>query len=410
MKFNVSRSPRPGTAVRLPCALRARSAPVLAASIAALLTALIGATPVSAQSGDGVETVGVMKMPPASPYRLYVADVAISHIVDGKLHVIDGSTMKLEGMVATGLAGNSTLSADRKELYVATTYYTRLNRGERVDQVDIYDTATLNRTGEVVIPAKHGQALPYRGLIRASADGRWLFVQNATPATSVSVVDLKARAFVGEVPTPGCWALLTVPSAPSRFTTICGDGSLLTVTLDEGGKVAAQRRVQKFFDADADPIFIHAEYDGERVHFVSFKGMLHTANLAGEQASVEAPWSLVRGDDAKKNWRPGGYQPVSLHAHSGRLFVGMHPGGREGSHKEPAREIWVFDVAKRSRIARVPGSSAIALAVTSGERPLLFAIDGVRNALVSWNVQGAPRLRKEHLAPMGDSATLIEVQ
>jgi methylamine dehydrogenase heavy chain len=378
--------------------------------MAALLIAVNGSTPVSAQSGDGVETVSVLKMPPATPYRLYVADVAISHIVDGKLHVIDGDTMKLEGMVATGLAGNSTLSADRKELYVATTYFTRLNRGDRVDQVDIYDATTLNRTGEVVIPAKHGQALPYRGLIRASADGRWLFVQNATPATSVSVVDLKSRSFVGEVPTPGCWALLTVPSEPSRFTTICGDGSLLTVTLDAGGKVAAQRRVPKFFDPDADPIFVHAEYEGDRVHFVSFKGMLHTANLAGEQASFEAPWPLVRGDDTKKNWRPGGYQPLSLHTQSGRLYVGLHRDGKEGSHKEPAREIWVFDMAKRSRIARVPGSSAIALAVTRGDKPLLFAIDGAKNALVSWNVQGAPRLRKEHLTPMGDSATLIEVQ
>jgi methylamine dehydrogenase heavy chain len=285
----------------------------------AVLIALVSPAPVAAQSGDGVETVSVMKLAPATPYRLYVADVAISHIIDGKLHVIDGNSMKHQGMVATGLAGNVTLSADRAELYVATTYFTRLNRGERVDQVDIYDAATLRLTGEVVIPAKHAQALPYRGYVRASSDGRWLFVQNATPATSVSVVDLKAKKFVVEVPTPGCWALLTVPSEPSRFTTVCGDGSLLTLTLDTDGKVVAQRRVPRFFDPDSDPIFIHAEYDGDRAHFVSFKGRLHTANLAGEQASIETPWSLVQGPDAKKNWRPGGYQPLSLHAQSKRL-------------------------------------------------------------------------------------------
>jgi len=410
MRVSSVRSKRSRAVTRLPQMTRALRRTALMTAIAGLLFTLGGSTSVFAQTGDAVETVGVIKMPQATPYRLYVADVAISHIVDGKLHVIDGATMKYEGMVATALAGNATLSADRRELYVATTYFTRLNRGERVDLVEIYDAATLNRTGEVTIPAKHAQALPYRGLIRASADGRWLLVQNATPATSISVVDLKSRNFVTEVPTPGCWALLTVPAEPSRFTTVCGDGSLLTVTLDAGGKVAGQKRVPRFFDADTDPIFIHAEYDGDRVHFVSFKGMLHTANLAGEQASFEAPWPLVRGEDLKKNWRPGGYQPVALQAQSQRLYVGMHSGGKEGSHKEPAREIWVFDMAKRSRIARVPGSSAIALAVSRGDKPLLFAIDGAKNSLVSWNVQGPPRLRKERLTPMGDSATLIEVQ
>ena len=376
---------------------------------AALVLGLFAGTG-AAQSVQVPEQVGVLRLAPATAYRVYVADVAITHIADGKLHVIDGDTMSYRGMVATALAGNSTLSADRSEIYVATTYFTRLNRGERVDQVDVYDAATLALKAEIPIPARHAQALPYRGLIRASSDGRWLLVQNATPATSVTVVDLKARAVAGEVPTPGCWALLTVPSEPARFTTICGDGSLLTVTLDAAGRVAAQKRVPKFFDPDADPIFIHAEYDRDRVHFVSFKGRVHIASLAGEQASFEAPWPLVQDADAKKGWRPGGYQPIALHAGSGRLYVGMHAGGKEGSHKEPAREIWVVDVAKRARIARIPGSAAIALAVTRGDKPLLFAIDGAKNALVSWDVQGVPRKRKEQLAPLGDSATLIEVQ
>jgi methylamine dehydrogenase heavy chain len=182
------------------------------------------------------------------------------------------------------------------------------------------------------------------------------------------------------------------------------------VTLDADGKVAAQRRTPKFFDPDADPIFIHAEYDGDRAHFVSFKGMVHTVNLAGEQPSFSTPWPMVQGADGKKHWRPGGYQPIALHVQSGRLYVGMHPDGKEGSHKEPAREIWVFDMAKKSRVARVPGSMSIALAITRSDKPLLFGIDGVKNALVSWDVQGAPRKRKEQLAPMGDSATLIEIQ
>ncbi len=404
--FKFSAGRRPATVVLQPAAVGA--ARVLGLAMVAALS--LAAAPVRAQSGGGVETVGVAALPPATPDRLYVADVAISHIVDGKLHILDGRTMKYQGTIATALAGNFTLSADRKELYVATTYFTRLNHGERVDQVDIYDAATLKLTGEVPIPAKHAQTLPYRGYLRASSDGRWLWVQNATPATSVSLVDLKAKKFVAEIPTPGCWALLTVPSQPARFTSVCGDGSLLTVTVDAEGKVASQQRAPKFFDPDADPIFIHAEYDGDHVYFVSFKGMVHSVNLAGDKPGFDAPWPLVQGADLKRNWRPGGYEPLALDAKKGRLYVGLHPNGKEGSHKEPAREIWVFDTAKKARVARVPGSMSIALAVTRGDKPLLFGIDGVKNALVSWDVQGAPRLRKEQMAPIGETSTLIEVQ
>jgi hypothetical protein len=55
--------------------------------------------------------------------------------------------------------------------------------------------------------------LPYKGLARPSSDGRWLFVQNATPASSVTVVDLKARKFAAEIPTPGCWIVIPSQSA-----------------------------------------------------------------------------------------------------------------------------------------------------------------------------------------------------
>jgi methylamine dehydrogenase heavy chain len=354
------------------------------------------------------EQVSVAKLPAATPYRVYLADFAINHVVDGRLYVIDGDALKLEGMIATGFAGLPTLSPDRAELYVATTYYPRLSRGERTDVVDIYDAATLAWKAEVVIPPKHAQALPYRGVIRPSSDGRLLFVQNATPASSVTIVDVKARKFVAEVPTPGCWIILPAATTAGRFSTLCGDGTLLTVTLDAEGKPKSQKKSEKFFDPDADPLFVQAESIGDRYLFLSFRGMVHTANLGGEQASFEAPWSLVAGPDASGGWRPGGYQPLALHEGSGRIFVAMHAKGKDGSHKDPAGEIWAFDLAKKARVARAPGHSAVAIAVSRNAQPRLFAIDGLKMALVVYDADRKLAF-KRRMESVAEAGTLLEM-
>ena len=355
------------------------------------------------------EQVTTTKLPAPTPYRIFLPDFTISHVADGRLYLIDGETLKLQGMVATGFAGLMALSPDRSELYIATTYYTRLGHGERNDVVDTYDLATLAWKGEISIPPKHAQALPYRGVLRTSADGRLLFVQNATPASSVSVVDLKARKFLAEVPTPGCWIILPSYTVASRFSTLCGDGTILTVTLDDEGKPKTQKRSGRFFNPDEDPIFVHAENIGDRYYFVSFKGMLHTANLAGEQATFEAPSSLLTRDDARGGWRPGGYQILALHEPTRRLFVAMHPKGKEGSHKDPAKEIWVFDLASGKRIARVPGSNAIAIAVSRNDQPRLYAIDGLKMALVVYDARGKPVV-KRRMENAAEIATALEMQ
>jgi methylamine dehydrogenase heavy chain len=373
-----------------------------------IAAAMVALTPAFA-ADEPDEQVTTAKLPPSTPHRLYLSDFTISHVADGRLYLIDGDALKLQGMVATGFAGLPALSPDRSELYVATTYYTRLGHGERNDVVDIYDLATLSYKGEIAIPPKHAQALPYRGVVRTSADGRWLFVQNATPASSVTVVDLKARKFVAEVPTPGCWIILPSQSVSSRFSTLCGDGTVLTITLDDEGKPKAPRRSARFFDPDDDPLFVHAENIGDRFIFVSFKGKVYTANLGGEVATFEEPWSLLTREDLRAGWRPGGYQVTALHEATGRLFVAMHPKGREGSHKDPAKEIWAFDLAAKRRISRAPGNNAIAIAVSRNDQPRLYAIDGVKMALVVYDAAGKLAVRRR-MEGVAEVATLIEMQ
>lgn len=373
-----------------------------------LTTALALGASASAMAELPTESITTGKLPPPNPYRIYLHDVAIGHIVDGRLHVIDGENLRYEGVIATGLAGQAALSADRKEIFVATTYYSRLSHGVRTDVVDVHDAQTLALTGEIEIPPRHAQSLHYKGTIRPSADGRWLFVQYATPATSVGIIDLKTRTAVNEVATPGCWAILPAASVGGRFSTVCGDGTLLTVSLDEAGQVRTQKRSARFFDPDKDPIFIHGEQDGDTYRFVSFHGEIHTAHVGGEVAAHDAPWSILGAADRKQGWRPGGYQVFAQHNASGRLYVGMHDKGKEGSHKTPAKEIWTIDLASKKRVARSPGNDAIALAVSQGERPRLFAYDGVKAAIAVFDASRKLTLSKR-MEGVGETPTQMEL-
>lgn len=374
--------------------------------LAAVLIALAGG---SAQGELQVEIPKTVDLPPPNPYRIYLSDISIGHIVDGRLHVIDGDALRYLGVVSTAYAGQAVVSPDRKEIYVATTYYSRLASGERTDTVDIHDAQTLAKTGEIVIPPIHAQALNYKGIVRTSADGRWLYVLNATPAISVTVVDLKAKKVASQIDIPGCWIVLPAASASNRFSTICGDGTMLTVTHDDKGEPTEQQKSAAFFNPDVDPVFIHGEQDGDTYRFVSYGGDLYTAHVGGAVASFEPKWSLLTDKERKAGWRPGGYQLLAQHNASGRVFVGMHDGAKVGSHKFPAKEIWTFDLKTGKRIARSPGSNAIALAVSQGDKPRLFAYDGMKGALAAYDAAAAPKLIRR-MEGVGESPSLMELQ
>ncbi|MGV8824385.1 amine dehydrogenase large subunit [Methylibium petroleiphilum] len=330
-----------------------------------------------------VETLSTGPIAASATERVYVADVAVSHISDGRIRVFDARHGRFLGMVSTGYVGNFTLSANADELYVATTYLSRGSRGERVDVLEVHDTESLAFKYEIALPAKRAQALNYRGLVRASGNGRFVLVQNATPATSITVVDLQQRKVVSEVPTPGCWGILPAASHGSRFSMLCGDGKLATVTLDDSGQVSDRQIGEAVFDADADPWFHHAEQLGDRYWFVSFKGVLTEVDLGGAVAMVKSARPLVGAAGQRAGWRPGGYQPFAIDPSGRWLVVAMHDKGSEGSHKRPARRLWMFDMAAGTRVASAPGQGSVSLTFSrSGQR--LQALDGEKGALHVW--------------------------
>ena len=332
------------------------------------------------------ETLTSSTLSSATQARVYVSDIAIGHLPDGRVRVFDARTGRLLGMVSSGYAGQFTLAPRRDELYVATTHLSRTTRGERTDVLEVWDTTTLGLKYEVVVPPRHAQALNFRPYLRTSADGLLVYSQNATPATSVTVVELAGRRALAEVPMPGCFGIYPASGHARRFSALCGDGTVQTVTLDEAGAVVSRQSSDKLFDGDTDPWFQHAEQAGERYWFLSFRGELIEMDLGGDIPRLVARRVLVAPAEQRAGWRPGGYQLFAVDPSRRVVLVGMHPKGGEGSHKLAARQIWRFDLDSGRRVARLPGHGATSMTLARGELRL-HTLDAEKSRLDVWRLE-----------------------
>lgn len=340
--------------------------------------------------------------------RVYVPDLAISHISDGRIRVLEATSGKFLGMISTAYVGNMALSNARDQIHVATTHLSRSYRGERADVLEVYGADDLALKHEILLPPKRAQALNYRWLVSVSGNDRFVFVQNATPATSVTVVDLQERKVATEVPTPGCWGALPAASHPTRFSTLCGDGTMATITLDASGQVVERQVSAKIFDADADAWFHNAERVGDRYWYLSFQGKVTELNLGGAVAQVKASHDLIATPaERKAGWRPGGYQAAAIDPSGRWLVVGMHPKGGEGSHKLPADKLFVLDLATGKRATSLPGNMAIALTFSaSGQR--LHVLDGATNTLHVLGFKDGKTRPLAKLLAVGETVTMLE--
>jgi methylamine dehydrogenase heavy chain len=102
-------------------------------------------------------------------------------------------------------------------------------------------------------------------------------------------------------------------------------------------------------------------------------------------ATQEKPWPVSASLPDAAGWRPGGLQMIAYSASTGMLYVGMHPNGHEGSHKDPAKEIWKIDLAKHKVMARGKSDGATCLQVSRDARPVLFAENGESGSLARYD-------------------------
>lgn len=271
-----------------------------------------------------------------------------------------------------GTAPKFAFSQSGDTIYIANAYYARGLTGAREDVVQTIDTRILATKGEFPIASK--LALGGTGgksLAQVSSDGRWLFVQNATPATSVTVADLKTQKFIAEVPTPGCWGIYPSSSTPGRFTSLCGDGRLATYTLKPDGSGATAALSQKIFDVDLDPLFADAERDSDLALFVSFNGTVHKIDVGGATAKLLDRFSIT--DGVKDRWAPGGPQPLAYLRDAGVLYVLMHSKPYDGSHLDSGKELWAIDVRKHAVLSRSTIKESSAITIAGGDQPMVYA-------------------------------------
>lgn len=331
-------------------------------AIATATTILMAAAtiPPTALAADlPIEKVGQVFELPAKPgaHWFWANDILLH-----RLALYDAADGRLMGTFGSGSAGTGFViyplfSPTHEEIYVAETYWSRGIRGDRTDVMTVYDARTLKPKAEIPLPPKRGEYFPGNASNALTDDGRFAAVFNITPATSLSIVDVKERRFVTEVEAPGC--SLVFAAGARRFFMLCANGSALVVDLDERGNVAKAERTEPFFDAAKDPITEKAVRRDDTWIFTSYDGVIHTVNVRGPELVFGATWPLFNERDLNEKWRIGGLQHLAVHEVTGRLYALVHQGPRD-THKDPGTEVWVYDLEARERVQRIEIPSPLA--------------------------------------------------
>lgn len=318
--------------------------------LSAIICSLTLAIVTNADATVKMETVTVAKTPAWNPNWIYGIDFNFNSMTAGVIQIYDGAIDKFVGQVDSGFTTDGmAVSPDHHTIYVPGIYYSRGTRGKRTDVLEASDTKTLKHLWSVKLPPKHAQTIPTAQDTSINKDGHYVYVTNITPATTISVVDVLKRQFVGEINTSAC--VQAYPYGENNFFSMCPDGSILQIRLGPNGKEMSRNKSAPFFSVEKDPVFINGLHIGDKYLFVSFNGNVYTVDLAKRNATFLPRWSLLTEEDKKNNWRPGGYQVDAYNAKTGLLYILMHQGD-EATHKQPGNQIWVYDLADHKLISK----------------------------------------------------------
>jgi methylamine dehydrogenase heavy chain len=355
--------------------------------MSALLLLLACSGPSDAPVPDPIapETLSVAEKVLPGPNLIVVAS---SWDGAGAITLFSADDLTYKGNYPTGLTAQLAYDPGKSAAYVASIFPERITYGPIHAWLQAIDLETLKTVRETEVPPRMAQ-MPPTGTVLAigGVSGEWAFVQNATPATSVSVVDLASGALLSEIPNPGCWGAYPAPGA-AKFSSLCGDGTIQTVKLTPGGQYESQASSARLFDAANDPLFTHAQrVDGDLV-FVSFGGRFLRVSDAGDVAVATDDWTFV--DATRGKWAPGGFQLTSYSADAGVMFVLMHKDPYDGSHKNNADEVWAIDLKTRKVLHRSKVEPMNYMSVSAGEAaPVLFGVNSESGEIYRYELDPA---------------------
>ncbi len=279
----------------------------------------------------------------------FAHDANFQSLIAGRVIIVDSAADTKEYKAAIGAAQFATFVESKAlpELYVAETFYSRGTRGDRTDIVSVYDKSTLEKKTEIVLPGnKRSMVVTNKHNMRLLDNDTFLVVFNFTPASSATIIDAASKKVLNEIEMPGC--NMIYPNGPRGFSSLCGDGSMISIQFDEQGKEVSRNLIPSFFNVDEDPVFDKPSYVDGIAYFVSYLGDVVPVDMSGAVPKVLPRWSLLTKNEVAKNWRPSGWQ-VSTGG-NGKLYVIMSQGGFDGSHKSGGERIFVHDIASKKRV------------------------------------------------------------
>lgn len=269
---------------------------------------------------------------------------------------------------------------DAGRIYTYGSYYSRGLYGERTDLFMVYDAQAAIPIAEIELPAMPaGIGHPgMMGLINNKFVGLW----NISPATSVSVIDIENMSFVGEVAMPSCSGIY--PEGQG-WISVCGDGTVLYVELNNAGQVARRIQSRPFFDVFGDFIYDYSVPAADGWMFMSVDGLLRKVTVNADSLDVSEPFNInpqtngsidVNGvalpnDD---HWRVAGSQVFAWHDSEALLATVMREGGGHEVFDKYGTEIWVYNMQTGNRGFRVKldsGVEARGVLFTPGADPVM---------------------------------------
>lgn len=383
----------------------------LALGAALILTAGLG-SPGNAQVAGVAPTVmpaessvpeaeenDVATLPSIGPHWAF-----ITNWLRGGIRIVDGDSGKVLGMVHSAPFSDFAIDPAGAFFYVAETMWSRGNRGTRQDLLTIYDAHSLKIVAE--IPLSGRLLIGNRPLnLSISLDGKYAFIYNLDPSTSVQVVDLVKRRLVSNVEVPGCG--LAIAGTGVSTASLCSDGSMATIAFNSRSS-GTPSRSPVFFSAENDPIFDNSFVDRRsgKAIFLTYSGLIREVDISATP-TIGEPWSIqqaagmpvVTTDALLVNWLPGGREPIAFNRTTGKAYILMHM-GEYWSQKASGTELWEIDVAGRKIVRRKRLAKPIAaVAVTQDANPALMLVDDDDRLLV---LDGATFQQKHEVANAGN--------
>jgi methylamine dehydrogenase heavy chain len=340
----------------------------------------MSATIVNAQQWDTVVGYESLEMGEKDPHWFSVLGSEIAYLIDGDTGKVGGS------ITLSSFTPAIRPHMDRGLIYAYGSYYTRNVYGDRTDIVIAYDANTTLPVTEIVIPTK-AAGIGHSGFIGLIKD-RYIGVWNVTPGISVSIVDTQTNEFLHEISTPACAGIYPVEAG---FLTICADGRVQLIAINDAGEETDRFRSEVFFNVLEDPVYDYAVASDEGWIMVSMDGMVFDVTVEGDNVLVSEPWSINPPDldIADRNgmvmapdddWRIGGRQPFAYSPGTGILSSVMHKGGGQETFEDSGTEIWSFNLASKRRgyrFAVEDGDEINSVQFTQDDDPLMMvAVSG----------------------------------